>query len=138
MAAGGAVVVAVVGAVVGTAFHQADTADVASEVALSLVIGVLAVVGAVVALTMPANRVGWLLLAGAATSGTAEALVGAGEHGVLTRPGSVVGAAYFAAIGPALRGVGMLLSAVIVPLSFRTGGFQDRDGAGSGGAPPPP
>ena len=120
-AAGAAVVVALAGAAVATGYDRAGTASFADTLSIAFVIGAVAVVGSVVTLAVPGNRVGWLLLGGAAAMGAGEALTEAGVHGVLTAPGSVPGAAYLAAIGPGLRGLGWLIALVAVPVVFPDG-----------------
>ena len=120
-AAGAAVVVALAGAAVATAYDRAGTAGFAGTLSIAFVIGAVAVVGSVVTLAVPGNRVGWLLLGGAAVMGAGEALTEAGVHGVVTAPGSVPGAAYLAAIGPGLRGLGWLIALVAVPVVFPDG-----------------
>ena len=117
-AGGAAVLVALTGSAVATAF---DRSDMRNAFAVSFVIGTIAVVGAVIVLTVPNNRVGWLLLLAAATSGVGVALTEAGVHGVITSPGSVPGADYFAAVGPGLRGVGWVLAVLAVPVVFPDG-----------------
>jgi signal transduction histidine kinase len=120
-AAGAAVVVAVAGGAVATAYDRVGTAVFADALSFSLAIAAVAVVGAVVTLAVPSNRVGWLLLAGAAAMGAGEAFTEAGVHGVVTAPGSVPGAAYLAATGPALEAAGMLIVVVGVPVVFPDG-----------------
>jgi signal transduction histidine kinase len=79
------------------------------------------VVGAVIAVAVPGNRVGWLLLAAAVLLGGGDAFTEAGVHGVLTAPGTVPGAAYLAAIGPGLQAAGMLIAVIAVPAVFPDG-----------------
>ena len=120
-AAAAAVVVALAGSAVATAYDRTGTAHRADTLSIAFVIGAVAVVGSVITLAVPGNRVGWLLLGGAAAMGTGEALTEAGVHGVVTAPGSVPGAAYLAAIGPGLRGLGWLIALVAVPVVFPDG-----------------
>ena len=117
-AAGGAVLVALLGSAVATGFEPDDMRD---ALAVAFVIGAIAVVGAVVVLAIPSNRVGWLLLAAAATWGAGVGLTEAGVHGVVTSPGSVPGADYLAAVGPGLRGVGFVFAVLAVPVVFPDG-----------------
>ena len=119
--AGAAVVVTLAGSAVATAYDRAGTASFADTLSIAFVIGAVAVVGLVITLVVPGNRVGWLLLGGAAAMGAGEALTEAGVHGVLTAPGSVPGAAYLAAVGPGLRGLGWLITLVAVPVAFPDG-----------------
>jgi signal transduction histidine kinase len=119
-AAGAAVVVALAGSAVAAAYDRADTAVFAGTLSVAFAIAAVAVVGAVITLAVPGNRVGWLLLA-AAAMGAGAALTQAGVHGVVTAPGSVPGSAYLAAIGPGLQAAGMLIAVVAVPVIFPDG-----------------
>ena len=116
-----AVVLAVAGSAAGTAYDRPGTAVFADTLAFAFAIGVVAVVGAVVTLAIPGNRVGWLLLAAAAVLGAGTAFTEAGIHGVVTVPGSVSGAAYLAALGPGLEAAGLVIAVVWVPAVFPDG-----------------
>jgi hypothetical protein len=120
-AAGAGVVAAVAGGAVATAYARAGTAVFANALSFAVAIAAVAVVGAVVTLAVPSNRVGWLQLAGAAAMGAGQACIEAGVHGLVTAPGSVPGAAYLAAIGPGLEAAGMLVVVVGVPVVFPDG-----------------
>jgi signal transduction histidine kinase len=120
-AAGVAVLVAVAGSASAPAFDQAGTAVFADTLSFACAVGAVAVIGAVVALAVPGNRVGWLLLAAAAVMGVGVALTEAGVRGVVTAPGSVPGASYMAAFGPGLQAAGMLIVVVGVPVVFPDG-----------------
>lgn len=61
-AAGAAVVVVLAGAAVAPAYDRAGTAVFADTLSFAFAVGAVAVVGAVVTLAVPGNRVGWLLL----------------------------------------------------------------------------
>lgn len=91
---------ALAGSAAVPAFDQAGTAVFADTLSFACAVGAVAVTGAVVALAVPGNRVGWLLLAAAAAMGAGLALTEAGVHGVVTAPGSVPGASSVAAFGP--------------------------------------
>jgi signal transduction histidine kinase len=119
-AVGAAVVLAVVGPAVGAAYDR-GTAMFADTLSFAVVVAAIAVVGAVVTLAVPGNRVGWLLLAAAAALGVGTAFIEAGIHGVVTAPGSVPGAAYLAALGPGLQAAGLLIAVVGVPVVFPDG-----------------
>src|SRR5258705_13290292 len=121
VAGGAAVVVALAGSAVATAYDRADSGVFADTLSFAFAVGAVVVVGAVVALAVPGNRVGWLLLAAAAVMGAGAALTEAGVHGVVTAPGSVPGAAYMAAIGPSLEAAG-----VLIPLGALPGVFPGR------------
>ena len=70
-----------------TAYDQPGTAVFADTLSFAVAIAVIAVVGAIVTLAVPGNRVGWLLLAAAAVLGVGTAFTEAGIHGVVTVPG---------------------------------------------------
>ena len=121
VAAGAAVVVALAGAAAATAYARVGGAAWAGMLSVAIAIAAVAVVGAVVTLAVPGNRVGWLLLASAAVMGAGNAFTEAGIHGLVTAPGSVPGAAYLAATGPGLEAAGMLTAVVAVPAVFPDG-----------------
>jgi len=121
VAAGTAVVLALAGSAVATAYDRPGTTIFADTVSFGVVLAAIAVVGAIVTLAVPGNRTGWLLLTAAAGMGVGLAFTEAGIHGVVTAPGSVPGAAYLVAIGPALQAAGMLTAVVGVPVVFPDG-----------------
>jgi signal transduction histidine kinase len=125
-AAGAGVVVAVAGGATATAYARVGTAVFANALSFAVAVAAVAVVGAVVTLAVPSNRVGWLLLAGAALMGAGQAFIEAGVHGLVTAPGSVPAAAYLAATGPALEAAGMLVVVVGVPVVFPDGRLPGR------------
>jgi signal transduction histidine kinase len=116
-----AVVLAVVGPAAGTAYDQPGTAVFADTVSFAFAVAVVAVVGAIITLAVPGNRVGWLMLAAAAVLGIGTAFTEAGIHGVVTVPGSVPGAAYLAVLGPGLQAAGLVIAVVGVPAVFPDG-----------------
>jgi signal transduction histidine kinase len=116
-----AVVLAVVGPAAGTAYDQPGTAVFADTVSFAFAVAVVAVVGAIIALAVPGNRVGWLMLAAAAVLGIGTAFTEAGIHGVVTVPGSVPGAAYLAVLGPGLQAAGLVIAVAGVPAVFPDG-----------------
>src|SRR5579862_2525246 len=120
-AAGAAVAVALAGAVAAAAFDPAGSAVFAETLSFGIAVSAVAVVGAVITLAVPGNRVGWLLLAGAAVMGTGSAFTEAGVHGVVTDPGSVPGAAGLAGLGPVLQAAGMLAAVAGLPAIFPDG-----------------
>ncbi len=120
-ATGAAAVVALAGSAVAPAYDRAGTAVFADTLAFAFAVAAVAVVGAVITLAVPGNRVGWLLLAAAAAMGVGLALTEAGVHGVVTVRGSVPGSAYMAALGPGLEAAGMLIAVVGVPAVFPDG-----------------
>ena len=78
-------------------------------------------VAVVVSLAKPGHLVGRFALIGAAALGLGEAGAALGERGLLDRPGSLPGAAAFAALGGAGRGLGWLMLVIVVPLVFPDG-----------------
>ena len=116
-----AVVLAVAGSAAGTAYDQPGTAVFADTLSFAFAVAVVAVVGAIITLAVPGNRVGWLMLAAAAVLGVGTAFTEAGIHGVMTVPGSVPGAAYLAALGPGLQAAGLVIAVVGVPAVFPDG-----------------
>ena len=116
-----AVALAVAGSAAGTAYDRPGTAVFAGTLSFAFAIAVVAVVGAIVTLAVPGNRVGWLMLAAAAVLGVGTAFTEAGIHGVVTVPGSVPGAAYLAALGPGLQAAGLVIAVVGVPAVFPDG-----------------
>ena len=126
VAAGAAVLVAVAGSVTATAYDQAGSAGLPGTLSFTLAVSTVAVVGAVVKLAVPGNRVGWLLLPAASVMGTGLAFMNAGAHGVVTAPGSIPGAGYLAALGIGLAAAGMLIAVVGVPAVFPDGQLPGR------------
>jgi signal transduction histidine kinase len=120
-AASAAVVLALAGSAVAVAYDRAGSAVFVDTLSVGIVLAVIAVVGAVVAMAVPGNRTGWLLLAAATVMAVGEAFTQAGIFGVRTAPGSVPAAGYLAAIGPALQAAGLLLAVVMVPIVFPDG-----------------
>ena len=116
-----AVVLAVTGSAAGTAYDRPGTAVFAGTLSFAVAVAVVAVVGAIITLAVPGNRVGWLMLAAAAALGIGTAFTEAGIHGVVTVPGSVPGAAYLAALGPGLQAAGLVIAVVGVPAVFPDG-----------------
>jgi signal transduction histidine kinase len=118
-----AVVLTLAGSAVATIYDRPGTAVFADTLSFAFALAAVAVVGAVVTLAVPGNRVGWLLLTAAVAMGVGEAFTEAGIHGVVTAPGSVPGAGYLAAIGPGLEAAGLLIAVVGVPIVFPDGGL---------------
>ena len=116
-----AVVLAVAGSAVATAYDKPATAVFADTLSFGMAIAVTAVVGAIVTLAVPGNRAGWLLLAAAAVLGAGTAFTEAGVRGVVTAPGAVPGAAYLAAVGPGLQAGGLVIAVTGVPAVFPDG-----------------
>ena len=120
-AAGAAVVLTLAGSVIATAYDRPGSAVFADTLSFAFVLAAVAVVGAVITLAVPGNRTGWLLLAAGVVMGIGVAFTEAGIYGVVTAPGSVPGAAYLAALGPALQAAGLLIAVIGVPVVFPDG-----------------
>jgi signal transduction histidine kinase len=120
-AVGAAVVLTLAGSAVAAMYDRPGTAVFADTLSFAFALAAVAVVGAVVTLAVPGNRVGWLLLTAAVAMGVGEAFTEAGIHGVVTAPGSVPMAGYLAAIGPGLEAAGLLIAVVGVPIVFPDG-----------------
>ena len=116
-----AVVAATVGGLGAVWAHAGDTVDRTSAIALSATIAFVAVTGCVLALARPDNRVGWLVVLAAAAWGLGEGGYDIGVRGIVTAPGSVAGAGAFAVAGAALRAIGWLAAALVVPVVFPDG-----------------
>jgi signal transduction histidine kinase len=80
-----------------------------------------AVVGAVVASARPANRVGWLMLSGAALWAVGNAGTDLAYRGLVVAPGSIPSASGWAVAGSALRAAGWVVVTIGIPLTFPTG-----------------
>jgi signal transduction histidine kinase len=119
--AGMAVLITLAGIVVVAAVDQSDGYSMPGALAQGFFVGTLAVVGVIVALAVPGNRVGWLLLTGAVGLAVGGALTELGIHGVVAQPGSIPEAGYLAALGPGLQAVGWLLTVIAVPVVFPDG-----------------
>jgi signal transduction histidine kinase len=79
-----------------------------------------AVMGSVVALARPGNRMGWLMLAVGVLSSLGGAAIDIADHD-LVRGGAVPGASAFAVSGAAARTVGWYLATVAVAIYFPDG-----------------
>jgi signal transduction histidine kinase len=79
-----------------------------------------AVMGAVVALARPGNRVGWLMMAAGVLSSVGNAAIGLADYDLL-RGGTVPGASAFAVGGECARTVGWYLATVGLPIYFPDG-----------------
>jgi len=121
-----AVLIAVGGPVIATAYDRAGTGDFAATLFFAFAVGAAAVTGAVIILAVPGNRVGWLLITAAAVMGAGVACTEAGVHGVVTARGSVPGAGYLAGLGPGLQAAGMLIAVIGVPVVFPDGHLPGR------------
>ena len=121
VAAGAAVALTLAGSAVAAIYDRPGTAVFADTLSFALALAAVAVIGAVVTLAVPGNRVGWLLLTAAVAMGVGEAFTEAGIHGVVIAPGLVPAAGDLAAIGPGLEAAGLLIAVVGVPIVFPDG-----------------
>src|SRR6202161_182931 len=87
--AGLAVLIAVAGTVIATAYDRAGTGDFAATLSFAFAVGAVAVTGAVIILAVPGNRVGWLLVTAAAVMGAGVGCTEGGARGGAGAPGSV-------------------------------------------------
>ena len=90
----------------------------------ALTVAGFATVGGVLTLARPGNRVGWLMLAGAACWGFGGGLFDVALRSILTTPGP--GASALAIVGLPLRAAGWLLVAIVVPVYFPDGRVRWR------------
>jgi signal transduction histidine kinase len=111
------VALAVTGTVVAAAVDHHDHMQYVDEVVTAVVVGVTAVVGAVVALANPRNVIGWLILAGATLSGVADALV---EPGVRYLHSNAA-APYLVTFGVIARALTSVVGNAAVPAYFPNG-----------------
>jgi signal transduction histidine kinase len=117
-----AVAAAALASLVGIGVSLALDADPWPGPALSAaVVLAFAAVGAVIAFARPDNRIGWLMLAGAALWALGNAGTDAAYAGLVTVPGSLPAAAAWALAGSGLRGIGWWLLVLGVPVLFPTG-----------------
>jgi signal transduction histidine kinase len=93
----------------------------AGEVVVVVAVLAYLAVAVIVSLAKPGHLVGLFALFGAAALGLGEAGVALGERGLVDRPGSVPGAAAFAALGGAGRGLGWPMLVLAIPLVFPDG-----------------
>lgn len=80
-----------------------------------------AAAGAVVAAARPENRIGWVMLVGAALSSMGGAGADLAHHGIVSDPGSVPAVSAIAIAGSATRSVGWYLLTLGIPLLYPDG-----------------
>ena len=114
--------VALVAAVAGAVpVLLADTgAERADAVAVALAVVAYLLVGVLLCVSRPGERVAWLLLAGAMAWGTGEGLLAVGLDGV-REGGAAPAPVLVAVLGTAVRGLGWLALVVLLPLIFPDG-----------------
>jgi signal transduction histidine kinase len=116
-----AVVVACAGAAISVWAHHADGRSLVAPTLSAAVVVSFATMGAIVASARPANRVGWLMLAGALLWALGNASVDAAVRGIVADPGSVPAASALAIAGSATRSLGWFVATVGVALHFPDG-----------------
>ncbi|HEX2308552.1 MAG TPA: histidine kinase [Jatrophihabitantaceae bacterium] len=116
-----AVLVALGGVTASLWAVAADGRMTLAAVLSAAVVVCFAVVGTVVALARPANRVGWLMLAGAALWAMGNAGTDLAYRGLVAAPGKVPGGSAWAISGSALRAVGWVVVTIGIPMVFPTG-----------------
>lgn len=99
----------------------ADGSSLAEPALFGVDVLAFSVVGALVCLARPANRVGWILLAGGTLSSIGAAAIDLADRGLLHAVGQVPGASAWADLGAATRTVGWYLATVGVPMFFPDG-----------------
>jgi signal transduction histidine kinase len=119
MAVAAAASLAGVGASVWAAVTDHQSA--ASAGLFGAVIVAFAAAGAVIAAARPTNRVGWVMLAGAALSSLGNGGAALAHHGIVTAPGTLPGASAYAVAGQSCRSLGWYLLTLGVPAIFPTG-----------------
>ncbi len=100
---------------------SADGSSLVVPAVLGVDVLAFSVVGSVVCLARPANRVGWILLAAGTLSSIGIAAVDLADRGLLHAVGQVPGASAWADLGAATRTVGWYLATVGVPMFFPDG-----------------
>ncbi len=95
------------------------------DFAIATVILTYTVVGIVLQVARPDNRVGRVMLAGAMAWGVGEGLLAWGLDGLADTPGSSA-YALLAVIGTAARGIGWLLLVLVLPVVFPDGRAESR------------
>ena len=95
------------------------------DLAIAAAILAYTVVGVVLQVARPENRVARVMLAGAVAWGVGEGLLAWGLHGLASSPGS---SAYVlvAVLGTAARGIGWLLLVLVLPVVFPDGRAESR------------
>jgi signal transduction histidine kinase len=108
---------AVAGSIAAAAVDHGSHTHYVNQVAAAVGIAIVSVVGAMVALAMPGNVIGWLILASAALSGVADALVEAGVRHIH----SSAAAPYLVTFGVIARALPSVLANAAVPAYFPDG-----------------
>ncbi len=99
--------------------------DPLDDLAIATVIVAYAVVGVILTLARPANRVGQVMLVGAAAWGVGEALLAAGIDGLRAASDSAIHAG-LAVVGTSTRGFGWLVLVLVLPAVFPDGRAESR------------
>ncbi len=100
--------------------NRQDNLALTSHVLLWADAFAFAVMGAVVALARPGNRVGWIMIAAGVLTSAGGAAIDLADHDLL-RGGTVAGASAFAVSGACARTIGWYLATVALPIYFPDG-----------------
>jgi signal transduction histidine kinase len=104
----------------------AAAGSVVDSVASGAVVLAFTIVGAMVVSARPANRVGWLMLAGSLLWSVGNAATDLAYLGIVADPGRVPGASAEAVAGSAVRAAGWYVLTLAVPLVFPDGHLLGR------------
>ena len=97
------------------------TGSLPADAVVPGVVVTYAAVGLLILVLRPRNRVGGVLVGGAAVWGIGEAALALAVHGLVTDPGSVPAADWLGLAGTLLRGLGWLALVILVPVVFADG-----------------
>jgi hypothetical protein len=114
------VLVVSAGGWVGAKLLGAGGLTVEDLLALLVLLGFVGV-GTLIVTRRPANRVGWLMVAGGALWAVGLAALDIAYRGIVTAPGSVPAAAVWALGGASMRNLGWYLLTIGVPMVFPDG-----------------
>ncbi len=111
-------IVGQIGALVYAADNHVPAGD---QVSSALAVAAFLIVGTVLGIARPANRVGWFMLVAAACWAFGDAAIELAVYGVRTAPGSIPAAAVYSVIGEATRALGWSIVVVGVAVVFPDG-----------------
>ncbi len=116
-----AVIATIAGQTADLVLGSANHVDVADALSSALAVATFLIVGAVLTVARPANRVGWFLLAAAGCWALGDAAIEFAVYAILTKPGTMPGAAVFSVFGEATRALGWSIVVVAVAIVFPDG-----------------